>query len=75
MNVKRALAGLVSFSTGSVSSPSLRTTALADMKNEVGGGMIILSSTLAKVHCRVSGTSACVFQGTYNGSWCKAPGK
>lgn len=37
-------------------------------KNGVGAGMIVLSSTLAEVHCGVSGTSAHAFWGTLNGS-------
>ena len=53
------------------------TSALADMKDEVGGGTMILSGTLAEVHCAVSGMSAHAFWGTFNGSCpkTKAPGK
>lgn len=43
-------------------------SALADMKDEVGGGMIILSSTLAEVHCGASGMSAHAFWGAFKGS-------
>lgn len=58
INLKRVFAGLVSFSTGSVELVHGCTSALADMKDGVGGRTIILSRTLAEVHCGVSGTSA-----------------
>lgn len=43
-------------------------SALADMKDGVGEGMIILSSTPAEACCGVSGKSAHAFWGTFNGS-------
>lgn len=53
------------------------TSAHADRKDGVGGGTIILTSTVAEAHCAVSGTSAHVFRGTFNGSspQTEAPGK